>query len=290
MTMRFGRRVRAGLLTALAIVLAACGRAPDRPEPGRVLLVATHTIEDSGLLDSLLVHFRAAEPDYALQLTVASTGEALEMGRRGDVDVLFTHSPPDEEAFVADAHGFDRREVMYNDFVLLGPPSDPGGARDDDDVARAFAAVAASGVGFVSRADDSGTSIREHAIWSDAGIEPVAPWYIEAGVGMADALHIASERGAYVLSDRGTWLFTRTTLDLDVISEGDPRLLNQYAVTRVRAAANPEGARRFIDWITGTDGQGVIGRYGREITGEPLFVPNAGRTVAPDSVGTSSGS
>jgi tungstate transport system substrate-binding protein len=289
MTMRFGRRVRACLLTALAIVLAACGRAPDRPEPGRVLLVATHTIEDSGLLDSLLVHFRAAEPDYALQLTVASTGEALEMGRRGDVDVLFTHSPPDEEAFVADGHGVDRREVMYNDFVLLGPPSDPGGARDVDDVARAFAAVAASGVGFVSRADDSGTYLKERAIWSDAGVQPAPSWYMEAGVGMADALHLASERGAYILSDRGTWLFTRSTLDLDIMSEGDPRLLNQYSVTRVTNAHNAEGARRFIEWITGADGQTVIGRYGRDITGEPLFVPNAGKPAAPDSIVTPAG-
>lgn len=274
---------RRAFMPALVTVLSACG-GTGRPGGGRVLLAATHTIEDSGLLDSLVARFAEAEPDYVLQVTVAATGEAIAMGRRGDVDVLLTHSPSDEQAFVAAGQGVDRREVMYNDFVLLGPPSDPAGARDDDDVARAFAAVAASGAGFVSRADDSGTSLKELSIWRDAGIEPAGAWYIEAGVGMADALRLASERGAYILADRATWLFTRPTLDLDVISEGDPRLLNQYSVMRVKNAANPDGALRFQTWITGDDGQGVIGRYGREANGEPLFFPNAKRETPADSV------
>lgn len=270
-------KVLRNAVALLAVAVAACsGGGSDLPT--RVLLATTTTVEDSGLLEALIAGFEAAHPDHALQVGVSGSGQALELGRLGDVDVLLTHSPLDERVFMEEGYGTVRREVMESDFVLLRPPADPADVGTTRDVRAAFRKVAAAGAPFVSRGDDSGTHRAEQTIWHDADVTPGGDWYIVSGVGMADALRIASEREAYVLSDLPTFLAHGSTIDLEVAVEGDDLLLNPYAVIGVRRAVNARGAQAFIDWITGPDGQALIGGYGASGTGgtgESLFRPLA---------------
>lgn len=262
-------------VAVLAVVATACSGAGSNL-PTRVLLATTTTVENSGLLDVLVGGFEAAHPEFGLQVGVSGSGQALELGRLGDVDVLLTHSPLDERFFMEDGYGVVRREVMESDFVLLRPPGDPADVGTTRDVRAAFTKIADARAPFVSRGDESGTHRREQTIWGDLDITPGGDWYIVAGVGMADALRVASERGAYILSDRPTYLAQGgTNLDLDIAVEGDDRLLNPYSVIGVRGAANTRGAQAFIDWITGPDGQAVIGDYGAAGTGRSLFRPLA---------------
>lgn len=266
-------------VAVLAVLVTACSGG-DSNLPTRVLLATTTTVEDSGLLDVLAAGFDAAHPEYALRPGVFGSGQALELGRLGDVDVLLTHSPLDERVFLEDGYGTVRREVMESDFVLLRPPADPAAVGTTRDVRAAFRKIAEATAPFVSRGDDSGTHRAEQTVWGDAGITPRGEWYILAGTGMADALRVASERGAYILSDRPTFLAHASGLDLEVAVEGDDLLLNPYAVIGVRGAANPRGAQTFIDWITGPEGQALIGGYGASGTGQNLFRPLA-PAVAP---------
>lgn len=268
---------RVALLFALA--LGACGGGAGAGD--RVLVGTTHTIEDSGLLDSLLVAWQAGNPDLSLQVVVAGSGEILQYGRRRDVDALMTHAPAEERTFVAAGFGLDRRPVMWNEFVLLAPPGDPAGVIGTSSVVRAFEAVARSGAPFISRADESGTNLRELAIWDSAGIRPEGDAYIEAGTGMADALRVASVQGAYILADIATFTVIAPELELVIASRGDPLLLNLYSVLRVAGARNPDGANRFADWITGTTAAVVIDAFGTGGGKPPLF--HAGPPPAPDS-------
>jgi tungstate transport system substrate-binding protein len=240
-----------------------------------VILAATHTIEDSGLLERLIDGFASMHPEYALQVAVSGSGQALELGRNGDIDVLLTHSPEDERDFLEAGHATVRRPVMESDFVLLGPPEDSAKIYRTRDVGQAFSRIAQARAPFISRGDASGTHRKEQSIWEELRITPSGSWYVEAGVGMADALRIASQRGAYVLSDRPTFLILRDALLLDVVSEGDTRLINPYAVLDVSNAANRQGARAFIEWITGPDGQAVIHLYGTDRIGRRLFTTTA---------------
>jgi tungstate transport system substrate-binding protein len=176
---------------------------------------------------------------------------------------------------MAKAHGIDRRPLMRNAFVLLGPATDPAGVRGITDIAEAFRRIAASGSPFLSRGDDSGTHRKERSLWGDAAVAPGGEGYTEAGVGMADALRIASERQAYILSDNATWLFLRATLDLEVVSSGDERLVNRYMIIRVANARNAAGATAFADWLLDPVVQAVIGEYRRAEIGESLFIPEA---------------
>jgi len=242
--------------------------------PSRLILATTTSVEDSGLLQELVPAFEAAHPEYAVQYTAVGSGQALELGRRGDADVLIVHSPEDEARFMADGHGADRRAVMSNEFVLLGPGTDPAGVRGIADAAAAFRRIAAAGAPFISRGDQSGTHQRERSMWSAAGVKPSGSGYTEAGVGMGEALGIASQRQAYILSDIATWLFVRGGLDLEILSRGDARLLNPYSVIRCAQAANPAGAEAFAEWLVGDEAQALIGRFGLSNVGEPLFVPN----------------
>lgn len=228
----------------------------------RLLVGATHTVEDSGLLDTLLAAYHAADPGEDVQVVVAGSGEILQYGRRRDLDVLLTHAPADEQAFMAEGHGEDRRPVMWNEFILLAPPADPAGITGTNDVITAFRKLAEAGAGFVSRGDLSGTHQRELELWDSAGVRPSADVYMEAGAGMAAALRVASARRAYVLSDLATYSVLRAELDLDVASRGDPRLVNRYSVIRVAGARNPDAARRFVDWLTGAEAQALIGGFG----------------------------
>ncbi len=262
------------LAAVLALAAAAC-TGTDAPQKERVLLAATHTIEDSGLLERITAAFDSAHPQYALHVTVSGSGQALEHGRQGDVDVLLTHSPEDERIFLEEGSGIASREVMESDFVLLGPPADPAGINRERDIAEAFRRLATGTAPFVSRGDQSGTHRKEQGIWEEIGVMPEGEWHIVAGVGMADALRIASERAAYILSDRPTFLVLRASVQLDIASEGDSRLLNPYTVTIVRNAANAEGARAFMEWITGAEGQALIRDYGLDAVGQKLFTPTA---------------
>lgn len=270
--MIFRRILNAGLAAALAVSGSACGR---QMPPMRLILATTTSVEDSGLLQELVPAFEKTHPEFAVQYTAVGSGQALELGRRGDADALIVHSPDDEATFVAEGHGIDRSEVMFNDFVVLGPPGDPARVREATDAADAFRRIAAAGAPFISRGDQSGTHRREMAVWAAAGIEPGGPWYTEAGVGMGEALGVASQRQAYVLSDVATWLYARAHLELKIVFRGDPRLLNQYSVIRCTRAANPAGAAAFAEWLTGVEAQSLIEAFGRDSVGEPLFVPNA---------------
>lgn len=222
----------------------------------------------------LLPAFHAAHPGYRVVVLAVGTGEALALGGRGDADVVLVHAPAAESAFVAAGYGTERREVMYNDFVLVGPGSDPADIRGLG-VEAALRRVAESGVPFISRGDDSGTHKRELALWGAAGVIPSGRWYLSAGQGMGEVLRLASERRAYTLTDRGTYLYLRDKLELEVLVEGGAELRNIYGVIPVAASSRLEGARLFMEWLTGKEGQRVIGSHGVDAFGVPLFIPSA---------------
>jgi len=223
-----------------------------------------------------------------VKVVAVGSGQAIEMGRRGDADVLLTHAPEAEKRFVAKGYGRERRFVMHNNFVLVGPKSDPANVDAKKGVTAAFLQIAASGSSFVSRGDESGTHMQERSIWKRAGTSPQGPWYAQAGSGMAQTLRVASEKGAYTLSDWGTFLAQRKSLDLVVLSGGDPVLRNQYAVIVVEPAKHPhvkaEAGQKFADFLVAPETQAAIRNFGATQYGEPLFYPRA--QVSPASEGT----
>jgi len=247
---------------------------------GDIILASTTSTQDSGLFDELIPAFEAAYPAYTVKVVAVGTGEALELGRNKDADVLLVHAPASEEEFVAEGYGTERREVMYNDFIIVGPADDPAGISGMEDAAAALAQIAEAQADFISRGDDSGTHKKELSLWEAAGIQPSGDWYQEVGQGMGEALRIASESQAYTMADRATYLNLMDTLQLDILVEGDDALFNQYGVIPVTDATNPEGAQAFADWITSTEGQDLIAQYGVERFGQPLFTPNAGQETA----------
>ena len=274
---RFRRAMLFGL--GAAIVCAAAGAADGDPF---ILMASTTSTEQSGLFSHLLPAFKKAR-GIDVRVVAQGTGQALDMGRRGDADILFVHDQPAEEKFVAEGFGLERRAVMYNDFVLVGPDSDPAGTRGKDIVA-ALRKLAASGSAFISRGDKSGTHAAELRYWKLAGTDDpaaAAPGqamaYRACGCGMGPALNIASSSDAYALTDRGTWLAFRNRGRLAVVVEGDRRLFNQYGVIVVNPARHPHTrtalAQAFADWVVGTAGQDAIAAY--KINGEQLFFPNA---------------
>ncbi|MEJ2501855.1 MAG: substrate-binding domain-containing protein [Gemmatimonadota bacterium] len=268
--------MRALGLALLALAVAGCGG-------GRtdLLLASTTSTEDSGLFDVLLPAFMEAHPEVEVRVTAVGTGQALELGRRRDADVLLVHAPAAESVFVAEGRGTVRCEVMYNDFVVAGPPSDPAGVRGLESAPSALARIAGAGAPFVSRGDDSGTHRKERSLWEAAGRAPSGDGYLEVGQGMAESLRMAAQERAYILTDRASFLSGREGLDLDILVEGDPRLFNQYAVIPVQGAAHPRAAAAFATWITGASAQALIGGFGRDRFGRPLFVPNAAPCAPP---------
>ncbi|HCF60800.1 MAG TPA: tungsten ABC transporter substrate-binding protein [Myxococcales bacterium] len=259
----------------LLMLLAACTR--SQPEQRAVVLATTTSFQDSGLLDELVTRFRAAGGPPIKAIAVG-TGEALAMGERGDADVLVVHAPEAEEAFVKAGHGVNRRALWHNDFLLVGPPSDPAGLRDLKTAAEALGKLAGAKAGFASRGDDSGTHKKEKALLKLAEIDP---WegYLSVGQGMGETLRIASEKALYTLTDRGTWLTLRSTLALEPLVQGDPPLDNPYHVIEVNPArhaqANQAGARRFADFLVSPEIQSFVARFGEETLGQPLFIPDA---------------
>ena len=263
----------------VALVLSALATGPLHAETPTITLASTTSTENSGLFDHLLPRFTAAT-GIAVRVVAVGTGQALRMARNGDADVLLVHHRPSEEAFVAEGYGVRRHDVMYNDFVLVGPGADPAGVRGLDDAAAALAQIAGAGAPFASRGDDSGTHKKERDLWAAAGLDPSAAggsWYRETGSGMGATLNAAAGMGAYALSDRATWHAFQNKGDLEVLVEGDQRLFNPYGVILVNPARHPHVHARegqaFIDWLVSDDGQAAIAAY--RLDGRQLFFPNA---------------
>jgi tungstate transport system substrate-binding protein len=235
-------------------------------------LATTTSTENSGLLAKLLPPFEQAN-DCKVDVIAVGTGKAIKLGETGDVDVILVHARSKEDAFVAGGFGVDRRDVMYNDFVILGPKTDPAGIAGSKDAAAAMKKIAAAKASFISRGDDSGTHTREKQLWKAAGVTPAGDWYLEAGRGMGEVITMATERQAYTLSDRGTWLAYKTKSDLKLAFEGDASMFNPYGVIMVNPAKHPhvkvELARKFMDFLTSKEGRALITGYKRG--GEQLF-------------------
>lgn len=244
-----------------------------------IVVASTTSTEDSGLFGYILPLFKA-KTGIDVKVVAQGTGQALDTGRRGDADAVFVHAKAAEEKFLAEGFGVKRHPVMYNDFILVGPRSDPAGIKGSRDIVAALNALKEKRAPFVSRGDRSGTHIAELGLWKLAGIDIIAergPWYKEIGQGMGAALNAAAASDAYVLSDRGTWLSFRNKRDLVVVVEGDKRLFNQYGVMLVNPQKHPsvkkELGQQFIDWLISPEGQAAIAAY--KINGEQLFYPNA---------------
>lgn len=264
----------------LSVVLLPVGCSGHKPQAVTLTLATTTSTQDSGLLDDLLPAFEK-ETGINVKVVAVGSGQALELGRRGDADVLLTHSLAAELGFMNEGFGKERRAVMHNDFVIAGPLDDPAKIKKYSTGAEALRAVSESNSPFVSRGDESGTHQKELAIWNTAQIEPSGDWYIQAGTSMAQALRMANEKQAYVLTDRATYLALKQELEIGVLLEGDERLLNHYSVITVSKAKNPhireKEADTFAMFLTSEAGQKRIAAFGVERFGEPLFVPDARR-------------
>ncbi|HSB48907.1 MAG TPA: extracellular solute-binding protein [Burkholderiales bacterium] len=275
MTRRF-KSTLCGLLLAAAAVASGAGA-----QTRFITVASTTSTEQSGLFQHLLPTF---EKKTGIQVRVVAlgTGQALDVARRGDADVVFVHARSAEEKFIAEGYGVKRLPVMYNDFVLIGPKSDPAKIAGGKDTLEAMRKIKSAAVPFVSRGDRSGTHMAELALWKQSGIDIAAekgPWYRDTGQGMGPALNTASSMNAYILADRGTWISFKNRGDLAILVEGDKRLFNQYGVILVNPAKHKhvkkDLGQAFIDWIVSPEGQKAIADY--KIGGEQLFFPNAGR-------------
>jgi len=260
------------LLLALGLAASLAGVAAD---PGTLRLATTTSTDNSGLLKVILPKFEAAS-GLKVHVISVGTGKAMKLGENGDVDVILVHSRPDEDRFVAAGFGVGRRDVMYNDFVIVGPPSDPAHVRGMKDAIGAFRRILESNATFVSRGDDSGTDKMEKAYWKKVGARPSGRRYLSAGQGMGEVLTMAGNVGGYTLSDRATYGAYRTRVGLDLLVEGDPRMFNPYGVIAVNPARYPDtnfnGAMQFIEWITGREGRRAIADF--KVNGEQLFFPS----------------
>jgi len=261
---------------ALGAVMAAT---PALAQDKSIVVASTTSTQDSGLFEYLLPLFKK-KTGITVKVVAQGTGQALDTGRRGDADVVFVHAKSAEEKFLAEGQGVQRFPVMYNDFVLIGPKSDPAGIKGMKDVARAFQTIKEKQASFISRGDRSGTHIAELKLWKDAGIDigkDKGHWYKSIGQGMGAALNIANASNAYVLSDRGTWIHFKNKGDLQILVEGDKRMFNQYGVMLVNPAKHPnvqkDLGQQFIDYLISPEGQKDIANY--KIDGEQLFYPNA---------------
>ena len=262
---------------------AAAQSAPQPANPDLILATTTST-QDSGLLDVLVPLFEQ-QTGYHVKTVAVGTGQALKMGQDGNADVLLVHAPASEIALIKDGTSKDRRLIMHNDFVVVGPPADPAGIKGISKAAQAFKQIADKQATFVSRGDDSGTNKAELALWKTAGVDPQGQaWYLETGQGMGASLQITSEKAAYTLTDRATYLATRANLNLDVLVEKDNVLLNVYHVMTVDPAkwpkVNAQGATAFADFLVAPATQQVIGEFGVDKFGQALFTPDATKTDA----------
>jgi tungstate transport system substrate-binding protein len=271
----FNRRTIITAAALAAIVFAG----PSYGQDKSIVVASTTSTQDSGLFEYLLPLFKK-KTGITVKVVAQGTGQALDTGRRGDADVVFVHAKSAELKFLAEGQGVKRYPVMYNDFVLIGPKSDPAGIKGMKDVAKAFTTIKDKQASFISRGDRSGTNIAELKLWKDAGIDidkDKGPWYKSIGQGMGAALNTAGAGNGYVLSDRGTWIHFKNKGDLQILVEGDKRMFNQYGVMLVNPAKHPnvkkELGQQFIDYLISPEGQKDISNY--KINGEQLFYPNA---------------
>lgn len=273
----------------LALALTGCaakqsteGEVEKTQQKGSIILATTTSTSDSGLLDYLLPEF-TKDTGIEAKVVAVGTGQALQMGKDGEADVLLVHSKAAEEEFVAAGDGLERKDVMYNDFILVGPANDPLKLKQElpNDIVGALKKISEQKFKFISRGDDSGTHKKELALWTEVGITPEGDYYVSAGRGMGDVLKMADEMQAYTIADRGTYLSMKADLGLDIIVEKDTNLFNQYGVIPVNPDKNEninaEGAKAFEEWILSEKAQSLIGEYGKEKYGAPLFTPNAAK-------------
>ena len=263
----------------LVCLISLAGSSPAAGQQASITVASTTSTEQSGLFGYILPRF-TSKTGIGVHVVALGTGQALDVGRRGDADVVFVHDQAAEEEFVAQGFGVKRYAVMYNDFVLIGPQTDPAKIAGGNDILEALRKIGAAKVPFISRGDRSGTHAAELRYWKEAGVDLAAvkgPWYREIGQGMGAALNMASAANAYVLSDRGTWLAFKNRGELRILVEGDRRLFNQYGVILVNPAKHPNVKVRegqaFIDWLVSPEGQKTIADY--KVGGERLFFPNA---------------
>ena len=273
-------RHRIALLILISIISGLATTSCGGPV-GEIILATTTSTYDSSLLDEIIPHFEKSS-GYTVKIVAVGTGKALQMGRDGNADLLLVHAPAAEKGLMAEGYGSDRRLVMHNDFVIVGPGDDPADIKGIVSAGDALRAISEQKGLFISRGDDSGTNKKELILWQEAGSAPEGDWYLESGQGMGATLRLASEKGAYTLTDRGTYLALRDGLELDVLSEGDPLLLNIYHVMLVNPERWPEinvkGAEALADYLTSREVQDVIRDFGVSKFGQPLFVPDAGKT------------
>ncbi len=262
-------------ITALAVtLLALCPAAIARPGDGTLRLATTTSTENSGLLKAILPRFEAAT-GLKVQVISVGTGKAMKLGENGDVDVLLVHSRPDEDMFVAQGFGVNRRDVMYNDFILVGPKADPARVRGGRDIIAALRRILDTGATFVSRGDDSGTDKMEKGYWKEVGRRPEGRQYLAAGQGMGEVLTMSDNLAAYTLSDRATYGAYKPRIGLAIVVEGDAKMFNPYGVIAVDPARYPDvnfkGAMQFVEWLTGAEGRRAISGF--RVDGEQLFFP-----------------
>lgn len=280
------------LVIVLSLALAACAPAatpaptqvpPTEPAIKELILATTTSTQDSGLLDVLIPLFEK-KTGYSVKVVAVGSGQAMTMGQEGNADVLLVHSPTAEKDFMTKEFGVDRRLVMHNDFMIVGPSADPAGIKGLKSAVDAFKKIAAASAPFISRADQSGTNAKEIALWKSTAITPKGAWYQESGQGMGATLKIASEKAAYTLTDRATYLANKANLSLDILVEGNNSLLNVYHVIRVNPAkwpkVNVDGAVAFADFMVAADTQQVIGQFGLDKFNQALFTPDATKTDA----------
>ncbi len=273
------------ILAAGVALLPSLALAQDRS----IVVASTTSTQDSGLFGHILPLFKA-KTGIDVKVVAQGTGQALDTGRRGDADVVFVHAKAQEEKFVADGFGVQRFDVMYNDFVLIGPKADPAKIKGGKDIVAALKAIEKAGTPFVSRGDKSGTHAAELALWKTAALDPATAkpaWYREIGQGMGAALNTSAAMGAYVLTDRGTWISFKNKDALDIVVEGDAKLFNQYGIILVSPAKHPnvkkDLGQAFIDWIVSAEGQNAIRSY--KIEGQQLFFPNFDAAAAQKKAG-----
>jgi tungstate transport system substrate-binding protein len=266
------------------VALIALGTLSTQAQERYITVASTTSTEQSGLFSHLLPRFEQGR-GIKVHVVAVGTGQALDLARRGDADVVFVHARSAEEKFLAEGHGVKRFPVMYNDFVLVGPKTDPAKIGGSKDITEALKKVATAKVPFVSRGDKSGTHLAELDLWKAAGVDidkAKGPWYRDTGQGMGPALNTAASMNAYILADRGTWLSFKNRCDLTILVEGDKRLFNQYGVMLVNPDRHPSVKRdlgqAFVDWVISPEGQKAIAEY--KINGEQLFFPNAGQPGA----------
>jgi tungstate transport system substrate-binding protein len=269
------------LMAVLSLVFSVTPATAAQPKQKNIILSTTTSTQDSGLLDVLLPVFEK-KTGYFVKTIAVGSGQAMAMGQKGEADVLLVHSPAAEKKFIAEGYGINRRLVMHNDFIVVGPKSDPAKIKGTKSAVEAFKKIAAAGAIFMSRGDNSGTHSKENEIWKTAGIKAEGQkWYQQTGLGMGQTLNVAAEKKTYTLADRGTYLALKKNLGLDILTEGDAILLNIYHVIEVNPAkwpkVNAAGAKAFADFMVSKQTQKVIKTFGVDKFGSPLFFPDAGK-------------